>query len=48
LVFSAVEKPAYCRIVHGFCANIVAYGPPRNGGMPGRPPWCAVCASAAV
>jgi hypothetical protein len=24
LVFSAVEKLAYWRIVHGFCANIVA------------------------
>ena len=32
---SAVEKPAYWRIVHGRCAYIVGCGPRTNGSNPG-------------
>jgi len=32
---SAVEKPAYCRIVQGRFAYMVARGPRRNGKAPG-------------
>jgi hypothetical protein len=34
LLSSAVEKPAYCLIVHGLPRYIVAYGPLRKGGNP--------------
>ena len=35
LLSSAVLKPAYCRIVHGLCVYIDAYGPRTNGKTPG-------------
>ena len=37
LVSSAVAKPAYCRIVHGFSRYIVRYGPRVKGNSPGSP-----------
>src|SRR5262249_3451836 len=33
---SAVLKPAYCRMVHGRPAYMVAWGPRRNGSKPGN------------
>ncbi|GAB1413638.1 hypothetical protein MASR1M97_23740 [Candidatus Desulfobacillus denitrificans] len=37
---SAVEKPAYWRMVHGRTAYMVACGPRRKGSSPGRVSAC--------
>jgi hypothetical protein len=39
---SAVEKPAYWRMVHGCMAYMVEYGPRRNGGTPAAYSRCSM------
>src|SRR5215472_7924625 len=45
---AAVEKPAYCRIVHGLVTYMVGYTPLVNGYSPGSPSSCSASKSASA